>query len=187
MDDPIIDDASIDETEFDKSLESDLAALRNEQPLTPPAEVKTETPIVTPAKVEVPVEIKVESPVPAPVAAESASVVPPKVEDSTFRVPVKGPSESEETYQVRVELFKLIDARTKAKTPEEKQALTQKIGETRQEMRTIGAKEGIKNPNGDVPVLQKSEEDIKAEAKIETDKAYLKKIGAVTQEDLAAE
>ena len=187
MEDSKIESDAIDETELDASLESDLAKLRNEEPLAPVAEVKAEIPVVAEVKPEAKIEVKVEPPVPAPVAADPAAPILPKVDDKEFKTPPKGPIESEETYQVRVELFKLIDARNKAKTPEEKAALTSKIAGTRQEMRAIGAKEDIKNPNGDVPVLKKTEEEVKAEAKIETDKAYLKKIGAVTQEDLAAE
>ena len=192
MDEPIIEADVIDETALDASLESDLAKLRNEEPLAPIAPVQTPSPVVPPVEPKVepvvpPVE-KVEPTVPAPVAAAPAAPVDPtKVDDKGFKTPPKGPTESDETYQARIELFKLIDARKNAKTPEEKAALTAKIGETRQEMRSIGAKEDIKKPNSDVPVLQKSEEDIKNEAKIASDKAYLKDLGALTKEDLETE
>ena len=188
MEDQNIDTSVEDDSELDASLEADLNLLRNEKPLAAPAEVKTEVPAAAPAKVEVPAEKKVEPPVPAPVAAEPAAPIETaKVEEKGFRVPAKGPTESDETYQVRVELFKLIDARNKAPTPEAKAALTAKITDTRQEMRNIGAKEDIKNPNNAAPVLQKTEDEIKKEAKITADKAYLREIGAVTKEDLDKE
>lgn len=188
MEEPINDDAAA-EAEIDKILDADIATLRAEQPLAPqakaaadkPAEAATETKVEPKAEAD-----KTADPTsPDPAAAAPAAEAPKDPVAEGFKKPVKGPTESEETYAKRVELAEFVDARKKAKSPEEKQRLSQAITETRQEMKVIStSKENITNKNGDAPVLQKTEDQLKREVQITKDKEYLKELGVLTPADL---
>ncbi len=104
----------IDETELDNSLESDLAAMAESSGATalPPKqeEPKPETPSGEAPKVDPPSQDQ-KADIPGD---DSQNVIA-----ESFKTPVKGKFESDESYDKRVELANLVAQRKTAKTDEE--------------------------------------------------------------------
>ena len=102
--------------------------------------------------------------------------------EDEFRIPNKGKFESDESYEKRVELFDLVKRRKAANTPEAKAALSEKIAETKGDLKTLGATERFTQNKGEGdPIGQTGEVD----PQLAADQARLKELGGATKEDIA--
>jgi len=102
--------------------------------------------------------------------------------EDEFRIPNKGKFESDESYEKRVELFDLVKRRKAANTPEAKEALSEKIAETKGDLKTLGATERFTQNKGEGdPIGQTGEVD----PQLAADQARLKELGGATKEDIA--
>lgn len=166
---PVVEDESV----LDKELETSLSAIKAGQA---PEEIKT--PQVKPGE-----EPKVETPEEPKKAEESSN--PPAPEGDTkleFKLPIPGGKtkfESDEVYEKRVELMGLIEKKKLAKTPEQKQILSDQIKETRKDMSLLKGPDNINNLNKVVDEPKKEEDPATI-----ADRARLKELGGATTEDI---
>lgn len=135
-----IDDGS--ETELDKSINDTISRVRAEagqEPIPPTVETSTETPS---AEV-VPPPVKEETPIEE--ASEAIDLTTP---------PKKGKFESDDSYNMRLNLFDLIKARKAAQTPAEKDAIQEQMKALRTEIGDLSRavqKPSLSNNNDDAP------------------------------------
>lgn len=135
MEDPIVpvEPVADDESALDASINDTISQIKAEHPVAanPPKPAETVPDAAAKAKVS---EI-------APSAEQpTAEVVPPKKDGSNeepasayeFRDPVKGKSESDESFQLRVQLSDLVKAKKAANTDVEKENLQAQIKELRE-------------------------------------------------------
>lgn len=98
--------------------------------------------------------------------------------EAEFRIPNKGPKESDESYEKRLELFDLVKRRKAATTPEAKAALSDEIRRTKGDLKNIGADSTIIQPTGATGATGEEDPTVVA------DRARLKALGGATQEDI---
>lgn len=104
-----------------------------------------------------------------------------KEEGYEFRVPNKGKFESDESYELRIQLLDQVKRRKAATTPEAKAALSEEISKTKGQLKNLnGADKSINNLNTVVD-KDKVEED----PALKADRERLKELGGVTKEDVA--
>jgi len=112
--------------------------------------------------------------------SDPQAAVPPGEDE--FRIPNKGKFESDESYEKRVELFDLVKRRKAANTPDAKQALSEKIAETKGDLKTLGVTERFTQKKGEeTPIGQPGEVD----PQLASDQARFKELGGATKEDIA--
>jgi len=155
-----------DESALDAELNATLESIKTGQEL-PSEEVKpteTATPVAEP-------KVEVTSTPPESKVVENAPVLK------------KAETEADEVYQVRINLMKLIEQKKAATTPEEKQALSKEIQDTRKNLSIVSQRSQITNP-----LLQKSEAVVKPEEEkdpaFEADRERLKQLGGATIEEM---
>jgi len=103
-----------------------------------------------------------------------------------LRIPNKGPFESDEAYEKRIELFDLVKRRKAATTPEARQQLTEQINQTKGELRTLGTEKPaapLNNPTGETGATGATGEE---DPTIAADKERLKQLGGMTKEEIDA-
>lgn len=136
---PEITTTEAEESAIDASINDSISKIRAENNVgdtkVPPVEVKTETPsaeVVTPPIVETPVET----------APEALDFTKP---------PTKGKFESDDSYNMRVNLFDLIKQRKQATTPAEKDAIQEQMTAIRREIGELArsSKSSLLKPNND--------------------------------------
>jgi hypothetical protein len=159
-----------EDAELDKSLAESIDSLKAGKELPPKEEVKPEE-----KKEAIPEAPKVEDPSTPPV--ESA-----KEEKYEFRVPNKGKFESDESYEKRIELLDLVKKRKLAKTPEQKQQLSEDIKTTKSQIKNLNGTDKFINPLNQKSevVPEKTEED----ELLKADRERLKQLGGATKEDI---
>lgn len=149
-----------DESALDQELESSLSAIKaGNEPVAP-------APVVPEEK-----------------QAESPSETPKdegKDESYEFRIPNKGKFESDESYEKRVELLDLVKRRKLASSPEQRQALSEKIHTAKNELKGLGSAEKIINPLNSVD--NQNQEEIDPALKADRDR--LKELGGATKDDI---
>ena len=172
MEEPKIAPAVNEEAELDKSLEESISAIKAGK------EPEPAKPVEKP--VEKPAEPKVEEPSTPPVVEEK------KEGEYDVRIPNKGKFESDESFEKRIELMDLVKQRKLAKTPEQKQQLSDKIQTTKGQLKNLNGSDKLINP-----LLEKS--GVETEKKVEpedealkADKERLKQLGGATKEDIEA-
>lgn len=159
-----------EDAELDKSLAESIDSLKAGKELPPKEEVKPEEP-----KVETPEAPKVED--------NSIPPVEPAKEDKyEFRVPNKGKFESDESFEKRIELLDLVKKRKLAKTPEQKQQLSDDIKTTKSQIKNLNGTDKFINPLNQKSevVPEKTEED----ELLKADRERLKQLGGVTKEEV---
>lgn len=101
--------------------------------------------------------------------------------EAKFRVPDKGKFESDEAYEKRIELFDLVKMRKAASTPEAKAQLSEKIAETKGDLKTLGGqerliqKQGEENPTGSTGEVDPN---------LQADQERLRQLGGATKADI---
>lgn len=173
-----------EDAELDISLDSDLAAIKAVQTgdiALPPKqeEPKPETPSAEATNVKPTSQAPNKADIPAD---DSQNVIA-----ESFKTPVKGKFESDESFDKRVELANLVAQRKAAPTEEEKQRLSTDISSTRKELRALNGKSEdmiIKPLNNSgaqpEPAPNQTPEEIAKAADLER----LRELGGVTKEDL---
>jgi len=156
-----------DESVLDKELEESISAIKSGNELQ---------------KIEVKPEVKSEE-TPEKPKEESTSTTPTveaKEEGYQYRVPNKGKFESDESFEKRTELLDLVKRRKLATTPEAKQALTEQISTTKNQLKTINGSDKVINPlnPGETTIPPEEDEATKA------DRERLKQLGGATKEDI---
>jgi hypothetical protein len=159
-----------EDAELDKSLAESIDSLKAGKELPPKEEVKPEE-----KKEAIPEAPKVEDPSTPPVE-------PAKEEKYEFRVPNKGKFESDESYEKRIELLDLVKKRKLAKTPEQKQQLSDEIKTTKSQIKNLNGTDKFINPLNQKSevVPEKTEED----ELLKADRERLKQLGGATKEDI---
>lgn len=164
-----------DEAELDASLKASIESVRagNELAATPnKPETKVEEKPGEPAAPAP--ETKVEDPSKPPVAEN-------KEEDYEFRIPNKGKFESDESYELRIQLLDQVKRRKAAVTPEAKAALSEEISKTKGQLKNLnGTDKSINNLNKTV-----DEPKVDEDPALVADRERLKQLGGVTKEDIA--
>ena len=162
-----------DDTELDKSLEESIKSVQAGKELAP-----------TPKSEEVKPEEKKEATPEAPKAEDTSTppVEPEKEEKYEFRVPNKGKFESDESYEKRIELLDLVKKRKLAKSPEQKQQLSEEIKTAKSQIKNLNGTDKFINPLNQKSevVPEKTEED----ELLKADKERLKQLGGATKEDI---
>ena len=157
-----------DEAELDKVLDESIASVNAGNKLQPKVEtnpeVKTE---------ETPLEPKVEN-------TSDSPVVEKKEEGYEFRIPNKGKFESDEAYELRVQLLDQVKRRKTATNPETKQQLSEEISKTRGQLKNLNGSDKINNPLNQSVVETKVEED----PSLKADRERLAQLGGATKEDI---
>ena len=154
-----------DEAVLDKELEETLSTIKNNAGNVPPASAtaKTEdTPSTEPTG-------------DAPKADEA------KADEYEFRIPNKGKLESDEAYEKRVELLDLVKRRKLAKSPEQRQELTEQINTTKGQLKAIGSGEKIISQNNSAETPEKPKEE---DPDVKADRERLKQLGGATRDDV---
>jgi len=162
-------DTTIDETALDAELAQSLESVKAGKTLeeTPLGQTEEATPI---------------SPTGEAAPTGEAPSDPQATGEDQFRIPNKGKFESDESYEKRVELFDLVKRRKAAVTPEAKEALSEKIAETKGDLKTLGGTERFIQKQGEeTPLGQTGEVD----PQLVADQARLKELGGATREDIA--
>ena len=169
-----------DESELDKVLEESIEAVKAGKELTPTKEeAEPEEP-----KVETPEESKAEDTSTPPVEVEPEAEAE-KTQEYEFRIPNKGKFESDESFEKRVELLDLVKKRKLAKTPEQRQQISEEIKTAKSNLKTLNGTDRFVNPLNE-KTAEKTDppiEDVKDEA-LEADKERLKQLGGATKEDI---
>lgn len=166
------DDAALD-AELNKSLD-DMKAGNAPVPIPDKPEENPEKPAEKPADPEKP---KVEDPSKPPEGEVK------KEEAYEFRVPNKGPHESDESYELRIQLMDQVKRRKAATTPEAKQALSDEIAKTKGQLKNLnGTDKIINNLNKGEEEKPKIDDEDPA---LKADRERLRELGGVTKEDLA--
>lgn len=164
-----IDTVVDEEASLDKMINDSINTVKAGSKLEENPEVKPEE-----KKEETPTNPKVEDTTTPP---ENG----PKDEKYEFKMPVpsKTKFESDEAYEKRVELMQLINQKKLTKSEDQKQKLSEKIQETREEMGILSKKDNINNTlNKSVESTQEEDETLKA------DRERLKQLGGATKEDI---
>jgi len=159
-----------EDAELDKSLAESINSLKAGKELPQKEEVKPEE------KKEVTPE--------APKAEDNSTppVEAAKEDKYEFRVPNKGKFESDESYEKRIELLDLVKKRKLAKSPEQKQQLSDEIKTTKSQIKNLNGTDKFINP-----LNQKSEvvtEKIEEDELLKADRERLKQLGGATKEDI---
>jgi len=167
-----------DETALDAELEESLQSVKAGKTLeVKPPEQTEETESTEPAGEEAPTgETATTDEAPSnPQATEAAG-------EDEFRIPNKGKFESDESYEKRVELFDLVKRRKAANTSAAKEALSEKIAETKGDLKTLGATERFTQTKVEEGPISPTEE---VDPQLAADQARLKELGGATKEDIA--
>ncbi len=127
----LVPEIDTNDSDLDASIASTISQIKAEQNGSANPTETTEKPVeVTPPATSV------EAP-----SAEDATPKESQPEDPAkpyeFKTPVKGKFESEESFNLRVQLANLVHAKKAANNPEAQQALQDQIKELRNEMRTL--------------------------------------------------
>ena len=159
-----------EDAELDKSLAESIDSLKAGKELPPKEEVKPEE--------------KKEATPEAPKAEDNSTppVEAAKEDKYEFRVPNKGKFESDESYEKRIELLDLVKKRKLAKSPEQKQQLSDEIKTTKSQIKNLNGTDKFINP-----LNQKSEvvtEKIEEDELLKADRERLKQLGGATKEDI---
>ena len=159
-----------EDAELDKSLAESINSLKAGKELPQKEEVKPEE------KKEVTPE--------APKAEDNSTppVEAAKEDKYEFRVPNKGKFESDESYEKRIKLLDLVKKRKLAKSPEQKQQLSDEIKTTKSQIKNLNGTDKFINP-----LNQKSEvvtEKIEEDELLKADRERLKQLGGATKEDI---
>ena len=159
-----------EDAELDKSLEESINSVKAGKELAPKEEVKPEE-----KKEATPEAPKVED-------TSTPPAEPAKEEKYEFRVPNKGKFESDESYEKRIELLDLVKKRKLAKSPEQKQQLSDEIKTTKSQIKNLNGTDKFINPLNQKSevVPEKPEED----ELLKADKERLKQLGGATKEDI---
>ena len=166
-----------DDAELDKSLNASIEAIRSGKP----AQTKNEP------NPEVQKEEEKENPE-APKEEGDGTPQPDTTKkdgEYDYRIPNKGKFESDESFEKRVELMDLVKRRKLAKTDEQRQEISDKIKETKSQLKSLNSSDKINNTlnkKSDVPV----EEDKEVDEALKADKERLKQLGGATKEDIQA-
>jgi len=171
MDDPkkeeVITPDVNDEAELDKSLEESIKSVQAGKELAPAPVKPEETPETPKAKDD-----------------STPSAEPAAEEKYEFRVPNKGKFESDESYEKRIELLDLVKKRKLAKSPEQKQQLSEDIKLAKSQMKNLNGTDKFINPLNQksevVPPTPEEDELLKA------DRERLRQLGGATKEDIEA-
>ena len=171
----------VEETKIDEDAELDAALNKSIEDFKAGNELAP-----APAKLETKVEVKpVETAKPEletkvedknkPLATEV------KEEGYEFRVPNKGKFESNESYELRIQLLDQVKRRKAATTPELKAALSEEIAKSKGQIKNLnGSDKNINNLNKTVEEVKVEEED----PSLKADRERLKALGGVTKEDI---
>jgi len=173
VDDPNLEDEAALDAELDKSLKE----VRAGNELKPEASTKPENKDQGPTGATGAAE---------PEKKEEDASKPPVAEDKKeegyeFRVPNKGKFESDESYELRIQLLDQVKRRKSATTPEAKAALSEEISKTKGQLKNLnGADKSINNLNKTVEEPKVVEEDEATKA----DRERLKALGGATKDDV---
>jgi hypothetical protein len=168
MDDPKKEEeivAADPEIELDKALDESIKAVQAGKELAPEPVKPEENP-------ETPKEKDPSAP--SPEAAEE--------DKYEFRVPNKGKFESDESYEKRIELLDLVKKRKLAKSPEQKQQLSEDIRLAKSQMKNINGTDKFINPlnqKGEAEPEKPEEDEL-----LKADKERLRQLGGATKEDI---
>ncbi len=172
VDEPVVED----EAELDAELAKSIGAVRAGNELKP--ETETAKPEVkdegaTGATGDSKPKTEVEDPSKPPAEAK-------KEEGYEFRVPNKGKFESDESYELRIQLLDQVKRRKAATTPEAKAALSEEISKTKGKIQNAnGSDKTINNLNKTV-----EEPKVEEDEAMKADKERLKALGGATKDDV---
>ena len=156
-----------EDAELDLALEESIASVKAGNKLEPKEPIKTEPKVEPEEKKEEPSKPLVEE---------------PKKEEAEFRIPNKGKFESDESFEKRVELMDQVKRRKAAKTPEERQLISDQIKTTKSQIKTLNGTDKFINPLNEKTVVdtKKVEED----ETLKADRERLKQLGGATTTDI---
>ncbi len=159
-----------DDSELDKVLEESIESVKAGKKLDPVEEGEAKSEESEGATQEVPETEETSTP---PVEAEK--------EGYEFRIPNKGKFESDESFEKRVELLDLVKMRKLAKSPEQRQELSDQIKTTKNQLKTLNGTDKIINSLNDNqnPIEEKEEDET-----FKQDKERLRELGGATKEDI---
>lgn len=170
----------VDESELDKALEDSIQAVKAGKELAPKEEVKGEE-----KKDEQPEQPEENPETPNPEDNSNPQEGEAKPEGYDYRIPNKGKFESDESYEKRIELMDLVKKRKLAKTEEQRQAISDEIKTTKNQLKTLNGTDKFINPlNQNSGVETKKEEEDYIDEALEADKERLKALGGATREDI---
>jgi len=161
-----------DESELDKAIEDSVNSVRagnkmEETPATPKEEDTTIKKEDAPAPKE-------EDP------SEPLNTDKKKDEGYEFRIPNKGKFESDESFELRIQLLDQVKRRKAATTPEAKEALSNEISTTKGQLKTLNSVDKTINNLNKVADEIKPDED----PAIVADRERLKELGGATKDDV---
>ena len=179
-----------DDAELDKELAESIESVQAGKELTPPKkeEAKVEEPKEEPPTEETPPEETPEVPKPEDTSTPQVDVkegeeeAEPK-EGYEFRIPNKGKFESDESFEKRIELLDLVKKRKLAKTPEQREQISDEIKTAKSNLKTLNGTDRFVNPLNEKTV-EKTNPPIEADEALEADKERLKQLGGATKEDI---
>jgi len=171
-----------DEAELDKVLEESINSVKAGNELIPPKEeAKTEEP-----KEKTPEAPKSEDPSTPPVdeAKPGEEKKPEEVEGYDFRIPNKGKFESDESFEKRVELLDLVKKRKLAKTPEQREQISEEIKTAKSNLKTLNGTDRFVNPLNEKKAEEIEPKPVEEDEALKADKERLKALGGATKEDI---
>jgi len=179
-DEKVINTEEIDETELDKELEESLNSVNAGNELSSKKEVKEEEGTEESSEeVDESKEPETSEEISDPQTDEGKA----EPEAYEIRMPSKGKFESDESYEKRFELMDLVKKRKLAKTEEQRQQLSDEIGTTRNQLKTLNGSDRIINPLNKKSGVEPETEEEENEAD-KADKERLKALGGATREDV---
>jgi len=165
-----------EEAELDKILEDSINSVKAGNGLQAEPETKPEDKA----------EAVVEEPKPEAEVKEEIDSSTPKTEepkaDVEFRIPKKGATESDETFERRVELMDLIRRRKAAKTDEVRAKLEKQIDTVRHEVGMSSSKDKLINKLNEK--VETPTEQVEEDETLKADKERLKQVGGTTVEQV---
>jgi len=202
-----------DETELDKELEASIESVKAgnvlppvveapEEPSTPPVDNVVEPggtgpgetgPAPTGPGETGPGETGPAPVVPGPTGPGETGPAPtgpvePGPTGYEFRVPNKGKFESDESFEKRIELLDLVKKRKLAKTPEQRQLISDDIKTTKNQIKTLNGTDRFVNPLNQQATVEEPKTELKpgevVDETLAADQKRLKDLGGVTKEDL---
>lgn len=182
---PNADEAAAEEAALDKSIEESLAAVKAGQTLeAQPTGQTGETDPTGPTGAAPTGETGATGETGSTGEAPTGETSPTGATgESEFRIPNKGPLESDEAYEKRVELFDLVKRRKAATTPEAKAEILKQISRVKGEFGALGSEKIIQPKTDAAPT---GATGATGDAELEADKERLRALGGATKEDVAA-
>lgn len=174
VDEPIVDDDKELDAELAKSI-GEVKAGKALAPTSEPAKPEVKDEGATGATGATGPDLKAEDASKPPAEAK-------KEEGYEFRVPNKGKFESDESYELRIQLLDQVKKRKLATTPEAKAALSEDISKTKGQLKNLnGSDKTINNLN---KVAEEKPEVKDEDPALKADRERLKELGGLTKEDV---